>query len=432
MIRVAERIAAGGAEVRLKTILNRIDPLEGFVFGEMRLIGKRSLELEIDVRPREGSKPVCSGCGDRGPCYDTLSTRHLQYVPLWAIPVFLLYAMRRVDCSSCGVKVEFVPFVEGKKHVCRTFEWFLAAWAKRLSWKQTASVFGTDWRTVFRAVKAAVTWGRAHLVVRGVRVIGVDELSCGRGQKYLTVVYQLDAGARRLLWVGRDRTKATIGGFFDWLGSRASGRLRAVCSDLWKPYLAVVAARAGAAVHVLDPFHIAMKLGEATDKVRREEAHRMRAEGVEPILKDSRWCLLRRPKNRTKKDKVKLRQLLQYNLRSVRCMLLRWQFDAFWRYRSPTWAGRFLDDWCRTVNRSKLAPLKKVVRTLQRHRAYLLAWIRLKAQGGIATGAVEGFNNKARVITRRAYGFRSREVMEVALYHTLGKLPEPVVTHRFW
>jgi transposase len=422
-----------GGEVRLKTILNRIDPLKGFVFEEQRLLGvPGELSIEIDVRPRERSRPVCSGCLVPGTCYDTLDKRRLQYVPLWGIAVFLLYAMRRVDCFTCGVKVESVPFVEGKKHVCRTFELFLAAWAKRLSWKQTAQVFRTDWKSVFRAVRSVVEWGRTFLFVGQVGVIGVDELSCGRGQKYITVVYQLDAGARRLLWVGRDRTKKTLHGFFDWLGPYASASLRAVCSDLWPAFLTVVRERAGTAVHILDPFHIAMKLSEATDKVRRQEVHRLRAQGHEPILKDSRWCLLRRPKNRTGKDKATLRRLVGFNLRSVRCMLLRWEFDAFWTYRSPTWAGKFLDGWCTKVMRSRIQPLMKVVGTLRKHRSYLLEWIRIKAKGSIPTGAVEGFNNKARVITRRAYGFRSREVMEIALYHALGKLPEPPVTHRFW
>jgi transposase len=418
--------------VRVKTILNRIDPLDDFVYGDGRLLeGPRGLQIEIPVRARLGCKPVCSGCRQPGRVYDRLSRRRLQYVPLWNIAVVLLYAMRRVDCPACGVTVESVPFVEGKKHVCRTFEWFLSAWAKRLSWKETASVFRTNWKTVFRAVQAAVTWGREHLVVGDVHAIGVDELSCGQGQKYLTLVYQLDVGARRLLWIGRNRTKATIGGFFDWLGPAASGAIRAVCSDLWGPFLTVVAKRATSAVHVLDPFHIAMKLSDATDKVRREEAHVLRAKGLEPILKDSRWAILRHPKNRKRKDKLKLRELLQYNLKTVRCTLLRWQFDAFWKYRSVTWAGRFLNDWCRTVNRSRIEPLKKVVRTLRAHQSYLLDWIRLKAHGGIPTGAVEGFNNKARVITKRAYGFRSREVMEVALYHSLGNLPEPLRHHKF-
>lgn len=419
--------------MRLKTILNRIDPLEGFVFEEQRLLGVLgSLSIEIDVRARERSRPVCSGCRAPGAPYDTLGKRRLQYVPLWGIPVFLIYAMRRVDCSKCGVKVESVPFVEGKKHVCRTFELFLAAWAKCLGWKQTARAFRTDWKTVFRAVSSVVEFGRAFLLVGDVRVIGVDELSCGRGQKYLTLVYQLDAGVRRLLWVGRDRTKTTLGGFFDWLGPSATAGLRVVCSDLWPAFLTVVAKRAGAAVHILDPFHIAMKLSEAVDKVRRQEVHRLRAQGHEPILKESRWCLLRRPKNRTGKDKATLRRLVAFNLRSVRCMLLRWEFDAFWKYRSATWAGRFLDAWCTKVMRSRIEPLMKVVGTLRAHRPYLLDWIRIKANGGVPTGAVEGFNNKARVITRRAYGFRSREAMEVALYHALGKLPEPPIHHRFW
>lgn len=419
--------------MRLKTILNRLDPLEDFVFGDIRLLDHSGFfQIEVHIRPRERRKPICSGCGVRGSCYDRLPTRRLQYVPLWAIPVFFLYAMRRVACSTCGVKVESVPFVEGKKHVCRTFEWFLAAWAKRLSWKQTATLFRTNWRTVFGAVKAAVTWGREHLVVGDVHVIGVDELSCGRGQKYLTVVYQLDAGARRLLWVGCDRTKKTLGAFFDWFGAPASAALQAVCSDLWPAFLTVVAKRAGSATHILDPFHIAMKLSKAIDTTRRAEVHRLRAHGQQPILKDSRWCLLRRSKNRTRKDKAKLADLLRYNLKTVRCTLLRWEFDAFWKYRSPLWAARFLDDWCRKVMHSRIEPLMKVVGTLRAHRYYLLAWIRIKAKGGIPTGAVEGFNTKARVITRRAYGFRKREVMQVALYHSLGRLPEPVVTHRFW
>jgi transposase len=419
--------------VRLKTILNQIDPLEGFVFGEQRLLGcLGGLWIEIDLRPRERRRPICSGCNVPGDHYDTLRKRRLQYVPLWGIPVVLIYAMRRVICSACGVKVEAVPFVAGKKHVCRTFELFLAAWANRLGWKQTAQVFGTDWKTVFRAVRWVVEWGRAFVYVGKVGVIGVDELSCGRGQKYLTVVYQLDAGARRLLWVGRDRTKATMDGFFDWLGPTATKGLRAVCSDMWPAFLTVVAKRASTAVHILDPFHIAMKLGHAIDKVRRQEVHRLRVEGHEPILKESRWCLLRRPKNRTGKDKATLRRLVAFNLRTVRCMLLRWEFDSFWRYRSATWAGRFLDGWCIKVMRSRIEPLMKVAGTLRAHRSYLLDWIKIKAAGGIPTGAVEGFNNKARVITRRAYGFRSREIMEVALYHALGKLPEPPTIHRFW
>ena len=104
-------------------------------------------------------------------------------------------------------------------------------------------------------------------------------------------------------------------------------------------------------------------------------------------------------------------------------------FAHFGKYRSGTWAGAFLDYWTWRAMRSRLEPMKKVARMLRAHEPLLLNWFR--AQGEISAGAIEGLNNKIRVITRRSYGFRTFEAMEVALYHTLGRLPEPESTHRY-
>ena len=122
-------------------------------------------------------------------------------------------------------------------------------------------------------------------------------------------------------------------------------------------------------------------------------------------------------------------ELLKYNLRSVRAYLLKEDFQSFWEYRSPYWAGIFLDRWCTRALRSRLEPMKKVARMLRSHRPLILNWFR--AKGAIPSGTVEGFNNKAKLTMRKAYGFRTYRAMEIALYHTLGALPEPVVTHRF-
>ena len=113
----------------------------------------------------------------------------------------------------------------------------------------------------------------------------------------------------------------------------------------------------------------------------------------------------------------------------VRAYLLTEDLQFFWHYVSPHWAGRFLDRWCTRTLRSRLEPMQKVARMLRAHRPLLLNWFR--AKGAWSSGAVEGFNNKARVTTRRAYGFRTFRAVEVALYHTLGALPEPETTHRF-
>ena len=415
----------------VKTILNRIHKHAGFVYGKVTLLEEGGrLVLGVDIWPRARSRAVCSGCGRRGPGYDTLPVRRFEFVPLWGIRVFFLYPLRRVDCPDCGVKVERVPWAQGKSPLTSTYAWFLARWAKRLAWKEVATVFPTSWDSVVRSVKMAVAWGLEHRSLEGVTAIGIDEIARGRGQSnYVTLVYQLDAGAKRLLWMGRERTEKTLRRFFDEFGEERTRRLRFVCSDMWKPYVRVIAEKAGQAIHVLDRFHIMRHLSKAIDRVRAEEVKKLNAQGQQAVLTGARWCLLKRPENLTAGQEVKLKELLDSNLKTVRAYLLKEDFQWFWHYVSPAWAGKFLDAWCTRTMRSRITPMKKVAKTLRGHRELLLNWFR--AKGRIALGAVEGFNNKAKVTTKRAYGFRGYDLLELALYHTLGELPEPELTHKF-
>lgn len=133
-----------------------------------------------------------------------------------------------------------MPWADGKSPITTTYAWFLARWAKRLTWKQVAGIFRTSWDSVFRAVRLAVEWGLQHRDLTGIRAIGVDEVLWHRGHKYLTVVYQIDEHCRRMLWVGIDRTAACLDSFFEQFGLRARW-IRYVCSDMWQPYLEVLA-----------------------------------------------------------------------------------------------------------------------------------------------------------------------------------------------
>ena len=416
--------------MQLKTILNRVQKFKSFVYGNIVWLDSgEDPELLIEVVPRANGKPICSGCGRPGPGYDTLPLRLFEFVPLWGIAVFFSYAMRRVDCPRCGVTVEAVPWADGKHTLTTTYMHFLAAWARRLSWKETAVIFRTTWEKVFHSVEWAVEWGLAHRDLSNVSSIGVDEVLWHRGHKYLTVVYQIDDGCRRLLWVGKDRTVRTLLRFFRVFGKERSAQLRFVCSDMWKPYLRVIAKKAAQAVHVLDRFHIAMHMNKAIDEVRAKETRELKAKGLSPILTHSRWCLLKRPENLTPKQEIKLSDLLRYNLKAVRSYLLKEDFQFFWDYVRPHYAGVFLDRWCKRTMLSKIEPMKKVARMLRSHRELLLNWFR--AKGTISSGAIEGLNNKLKVTTRKSYGFRTFRATEVALYHTLGALPEPEWTHRF-
>lgn len=421
----------------LTTILNRIQKYKSFVYVGARFVEEPDDEetdaarpaIEVEVRARKNGRALCSGCGQPRAGYDRLPERRYQFVPLWGLLVFFVYAPRRVDCPECGVKVEQLPWCDGKHQLTTTYRWFLAKWARRMSWSEVATTFHTSWDNVFRSVKYAVSWGLAHRSLEGIECIGIDEVQWRRGHHYLTLVYQVEDGLKRLLWVGRERTEESLAGFFDLLGEERSAALRFICSDMWSAYLNVIAARAAQAIHVLDRFHIMQNFGKALDKIRAGEARRLRADGYEPVLKHTRWRLLKRPEHLTDQQTVKLAELLQYNLQSVRASLLREDFQRFWTYVSPYWAGRFLDQWCARTMRSRLEPMKQVARSLRNHRELILNWFR--AKGTVSAGVVEGLNLKVKLTMRKSFGFRTAEAIETALFHNLGGLPEPEFTHEF-
>jgi transposase len=414
----------------LRTILNRVEPFKSFVYGNAKWVKEAGRPaIEVEVSARKNGRPICSGCGRARPGYDHLPRRRFEFVPLWAIPVFFVYAMRRVDCANCGVTVERVPWGEGKCHLTTSYRWFLARWAKRLAWDEVAAIFHTTWGRVFEAVEYAVLWGIGHQELGAIEAIGVDEIQWQKGQRYLTLVYQIEDGMKRLLWVAQERTEESLRRFFLTLTEDVRGSIRFICSDMWQPYLNVVAEQVKQAVHILDRFHIMQSMNKAIDEVRRGEVRRLEENDYEPVLKHSRWCLLKRRENLTDQQTIKLSELLRYNLQSVRSYLQREDFQRFWEYVSPAWAGKFLDEWCTRTMKSQIKPMKKIALSLREHRELILNWFR--ARGTISTGTVEGLNNKAKLVIRKAFGFRTYRVIEIALYHTLGKLPEPNFTHEF-
>ena len=417
--------------MQVKTILNRCHNFKCFVYGKVKLVDQGvGPTLEVEVLPRSNSKPICSSCGQAGPLYDRLKQRRFEFIPLWGFAVFFLYTMRRVNCATCGVTVEQVPWANGKQQLTHSYQHFLARWAKVLSWQQVARSYHTSWEKVFSSVEQVVLWGLKHRDIEHVESIGVDEIAWRKGHKYLTLVYQIDPKCRRLLWIGEDRKAKTLLRFFHQFGKQRSENLKHVCSDMWQAYIKVIQKKAPQALHILDRFHIVANLNKAVNDVRAAEHKKMVADGYEPTLKKSRWCVLKRKENLTEKQEIKLKELLSYNLKTTRAYLLKEDFQGFWDYTSAAWAEKYLDRWCTRVMRSKLDPMKKVAKSIRKHKPLILNWFEAKKQ--FSSGIVEGLNNKAKVTTRNSYGFRTYKCAEIALYHALGNLPEPPATHRFY
>jgi len=413
----------------LKTLLNKIEKYSSFVYKKVRfgLINfQKSLIIEINFRV--GSRGRCPECRRRCPTYDTArTTRLFSYVPIWGFPVYFSYKPRRVSCSEHGILTEYLPWVNGKEQMTNTYKIFLGSWAKRLSWAEVAQVFHTSWDTVFKSVKWLVDQGLINRSLEKIESLGIDELQVFYGHSYLTLVYQIDRHCKRLLWCGRDRKAKTLLKFFRVLGKERSKLIKHICTDMWKPYLKVIRKKVPWALNILDRFHIMKKFNEAVDMIRREES-RLDYRS-EKHLKHSRWVLLKREENLTEKQVIKLKDLLKRNLKSVKAYLLKNDFLQFWEFEKKEEAGKFLKDWCSRTNRTKLLPMKKVSKMLMNKSDLILNWFDTDPR--LSSGIVEGFNNKAKLTIKKAYGFKNEKYLQYALYHTLGKLSEPKMTHRF-
>jgi transposase len=414
--------------VLIKTILNKQYKFKSFIYGNC-YFDKKKNAIIIDIIPRKNSKAVCSKCKKDAPLYDTRKERLFEFIPIWGLKIFFRYIMRRTDCSNCGVKIELLPWAMGKKTLTTAFALVIADWAKSLSWKETAQRFHVSWQKVFNAVDYVVEWGLKNRDLSNITAIGIDEIAYRVGHKYVTLVYQINQGTIRLLWVGKDRTTKTLLKFFYFFGDERASKLEYVCSDMWKPYLKVIKKKASQAIHVLDRFHIVQKINKAIDVVRAKEYKKLVEEKKAPVLKNARWCLLKRPENLSEKQEVKLSELLKFNLKSVRAYLLKEDFDGLWHYVSPGWASKFIDRWIKRVMYSKIDPMKKIAKMIKRHKSLILNWF--KARGSMSSGVVEGLNNKIKVTMKKAYGFRTEKCLFIALYHSLGALPAPDLTHRF-
>lgn len=341
-----------------------------------------------------------------------------------------MYAMRRVSCKGCGIKVERVPWSDGKSPLTHSYQLFLARWARRLSWKETAEAFKTSWDSVFVSIKTVVEYGLKQRTFKGIEAIGVDEWQWLRGHNYVTLVYQIDEGCKRLLYVTEKRNVKSLLRFFRMIGPETSAQIKYVCSDMWKPYLKVIRKKIPNALHILDRFHIVANLNKAINEIRTAEARKMRQEGYQEVLTHTKYCFLKNPENLTDNQKIKLTDVLQYDLKSVRAYQLKEAFQCFWTYNSSYWAQWYLNKWCNRAMRSKLDPIKKFVKSIRKHQPLIMNYFKARKQ--FSSGIVEGMNRKINLTTRKAFGFRTFECLEIALFHTMGDLPEPKSTHEFF
>lgn len=358
--------------------------------------------LVIVLEPVPGIARRCAGCGATSAAVHDRRPRRIRDLPVFESPVELVVPRLRLACPTCGPRLEHLDWLDPHARVTRRLAEGVARLCTVTSLLHAARWFGLNWKTVKQIEFRHLEGMLGPVDLSDVAVIAMDEFAIQKGHRYATVV--VEPQRKRVLWVGRGRSRADVRPFFELLGTEGCRRLRAVAMDMNTAYDLEVRKHCPHAEVVYDLFHVVAKYGrEVIDRVRVDEANRLRDDKpARRVVKTSRWLQLRNRENVPPGQVVKLDELLAANRALLTVYLLKDDLKQLWRYRSEAWARKFWNDWKRRALRNGLEPLKVFVHRLEPYLPGILAHCRWP----LGTNLVEGINNKIKVIKRMAYRFR--------------------------
>jgi transposase len=323
-----------------------------------------------------------------------------------------------VDCKSCGkVKREKLDWLADNPFYTKRFSWFVGRRCRASTIKDVAKELHLDWHTVKELEKQYMEEQLRRQGAARPKVIGVDEVSVKKGHTYRIVVSDLER--RRPIWFGgKDRSEASMDEFYKWLGPSRSKRIRLAVMDMWKPFRTstLKAEHAPDASILFDKFHVLRHLGDALDQVRKSEYGRLSGKDRR-FIKGQKYTLLSNRENLTQQGRQSLKLLLKANKRLNTAYLLKESFAQLWDYNTEGWARRFFENWRDSLKWQRLKPYEKFAAMIDRHWDGIAAYC--EPENKVALGFVEGFNNKIRVIQRRAYGLRDEEYLRLKILSSM-------------
>ena len=367
--------------------------------------------LVLDVKPAARTRR-CGACGKRCTRGYDHRVRQWRHTDLGETRVFLRYRLARVDCQRCGPTTERVPWAEHAAWHTSDFEELVAYKAQGADQTRVARDMRISWDTVGHIVSRVVKrlLSASGDLLDGLRAVGLDDLSYRKGHKYISVVVDHDRG--RLVWASEGRSGATIDQFFKELGPERAAELKFVSIDMSAAYEAAIKTNAPNAVIVFDRFHVQRLAHDALDEVRREIVRELKNTPEGKAVKGTRYSLQRNEVNHTPKDAERISTVMATNAPLYRAYMLKTMLAWILSTATVADAERRLEGWIDWATRSQLKPFVRVGKTIRKHLEGILAYIRT----GISNGRSEGFNGKARVITKRAFGFHSATALIATLY----------------
>ena len=373
----------------------------------------------ITVAPhRNGCR--CPECGRRGTIIRVMSEpRWWRDIPVCGWTVWLQHCPREIWCPTHGRVVEEIPWAGRFARVTYRFEYAMLKYCQMMTQKAAAQLLHVPRSTLSDLLHRTITRIRAGHRIRGLKTIGVDEISYAKGHKYATLVYDLDRSC--VVWVGPGKGRETIDVFFnEVLSAYQKAQIKWGCCDMSEAYMNAIKAHCPNATLVLDRFHIVKALNAAVDEVRKEQ-WRLASGEQRQALKGLRWLLYRHSSTRSRKDTRTLKALDKGNRRIYRAWQLKDEFEQFWEYQAPWAAERFIRRWMTSALRSRLEPMRKFVNTLRQHYDGVLAFVGSRLTNAIA----EGLNRIVKIVKNRASGFRTLEAFTDMIFLTVGDVDIP-------
>lgn len=373
-------------------------------------------EVKVYVEYEAGTEHVCPGCGSASPGYDK-RRRVWRHLDTCQFKTILVADVPRVQCKEHGVVTVHVPWAEPGSGFTALFEALVIDWLKEASTQAVARQLKLSWNAIDGIMQRAVKRGLARRAMAEPRRLGVDETSFRKRHDYVTIVSDQQTG--HVLHVAEERTKE---GLKHWYGTLTTGQREAIESismDMWPAFInATLECIPGAGEKIaFDKFHIAKYLGDAVDKVRRQEHKALLAQGRDE-LKGSKHKWLYNPQNMSRKQWQEFKTLRESALKTSRAWAIKEMAMSLWHYLSKTWAEKAWKRWIVWAQRSRLEPVRKVAGTIKEHLWGILNAVVLK----VSNGPAEGINSRIKMIKVRSRGFRNKERFATAIYFHLGGL----------
>jgi transposase len=353
----------------------------------------------------------CSACGSAAVHAQGHKDRFLQTVPIGLKPTFILVKVPRVICFHCEhTRQVKVPFADPRRTYTHAFERYALELSKFTTIQDAARHLDVSWDIIKDIQKRNLERRFGKPKLKKLKEIAIDEVAIGKGHKYFTLVLDLKSGA--VVYVGDGKGVASLTGF--WRRLRAArAKIRAVATDMGKPYIRAVREHLPRAVHVFDHFHVVKLYNDKLSALRRDLYRQLSDQGQRQLLKGTRWLLLKNPENLdpSRNEKQRLLEALRLNTPLTLAYYMKEDLRQIWQQTDKATARRVLRDWIRRARVSGIAMLAQFVRTMYQHRNGILAYYDYR----ISTGPLEGTNTKIQAMKRQAYGFRDHEFFKLKI-----------------